>query len=207
MKHQSQLKPQRAYVTRRSDFDNSLWVQEEAERLALIDGNPEEAKRRRDAAIDLKAKKRRAPEDVYLLPTWLVRDLGGPRDPIAYLVKERALTVNQGRTALMLREHAEGITIDVQGNGEFGVFVQGGQQTGLEGWCDKRKHGVHAWKLALDACEVRARRAVERVICGKAGLKQARRLLGMENNKAHDTLKANLTRALDASTAYLGAQG
>lgn len=201
------IERQRGYVTRRNDPDNSLWVQEEAERLALIDGDVDEAKRRRDAAMDLKKKRRPTADAAYLLPLWLVRDLGGPRDPIAYLVKERSLTVNQGKTALLLREHVEGVTIDIQGNGDFGVFIQGGAQSGLEAWCDKRKHGVHAWQLALDACEPRARKAVERVICGRAGLKQARRLLGMENNKAHGLLKANLTRALNAATAYLGAQG
>jgi len=197
---------QRAYHAGNRGIEYAERVQSEAERLALIEGNPEEAKRRRNAGIDL-AKKQRAGGDVFLLPSWLVRDLGGPRDTIAYMIKDRALTVMHGRTALLLREHTEGVTIDIQGGGEFGVFVDGGLDAGLEGWCDKRRHGVQAWKLALDACEPRSRKAVQKVINGLAGLKQARRLIGGENNAAHTMLKANLIKALDAANAYLGAGG
>lgn len=200
------IKQQRGYVTRRNDPDNSLWVQEEAERLALIDGDPAEAKRRRDAAMDLKNKRRRAPaEAAFLLPLWLVRDLGGPRDPIAFLVKERSLTVLQGKTALLLREHVEGVTIDIQGSGEFGVFIQGGEQGGLEAWCDKRRHGVHAWRLALDSCEPETRNAVRKIICGHIALRQAYRLIGGDTTKAAAKLKVSVRNALDAATAYLGA--
>ena len=195
---------QRAYITRRNDPDNALWTQQEAERLAMIDGNADEALRRRNAAAALKAKhKREASAEPFSVPEWLVRDLGGARDTIVYMMKERELTVIHARTALLLREHREGVTIDIQG-GEFGVYVEGGREAGLEAWCDKRKHGLNAWREALNASEPKARKAVERVICGHAGLKQARRLLGIADAKAHAMLKHNMVLSLDAATAYLG---
>lgn len=195
---------QRAYVTRRSDTDNAIWTNEEAERIALIDGDVAEATRRRNAAADLKRKQKRSEQqDARELPVWLVRDLGGPRDTIAHLIKDKALTAQQGRTALLLREYREGLTISIEGHG-VADYVQGGQVVGMEAHCDKMRAGRHAWKLAQEACERRAWRAVDRVICGKAGLKQARRLIGGGNVKAHAILKDNLIRALNASTAYLG---
>lgn len=195
---------QRAYHAGNRGIEYAERVQTEAERLALIEGNPEEAKRRRNAGIDL-AKKQRASGDVFLLPSWLVRDLGGPRDTIAYMIKDRALTVMHGRTALLLREHAEGVTISISGNGEFGVFVEGGQDGGMEAHCDKRFVGIQAWRLALGAVEPATVKAVQRVINGHAGLKQARRLIGGRDQTAHNMLKDNLHKALDAATAYLGA--
>jgi hypothetical protein len=197
---------QRAYHAGNRGIEYAERVQTEAERLALIEGNPEEAKRRRNAGIDL-AKKQRASGDVFLLPSWLVRDLGGPRDTIAYLIKQKELTVIHGRAALSLREHTEGVTISISGNGEFGVFVEGGQDGGMEAHCDKRFVGIQAWRLALGAVEPATVKAVQRVINGHAGLKQARRLIGGENNAAHTMLKANLIKALDAANAYLGASG
>lgn len=197
---------QRAYHAKDRGLGHAELVQGEAERLALIDGNASEAQRRRNAGIDL-ANKRRQPADLYLLPVWLMRDLGGPRDTIAYLIKGRQLTVIQGRTALLLREHTEGITISIASNGEFGVFVEGGMDSGMEAHCDKRFIGIQAWRLALGAVDPIAVKAVQRVINGHAGLKQARRLIGGENNAAHVMLKANLIKALDAANAYLGAGG
>jgi len=195
----------RGYSTRRNDIDNAIWSNEEAAHIADISGDHSEALKRRQTAASLKQRGKRKPEETpYLLPTWLVRDLGGPRDTIAYLIKERDLTVIQGRTALILREHLEGQSITIGGQ-EVTDFVQGGQASGMESMCDKMRVGRQAWKLALDATDVKARKAVERVIAGKAGLKQARRLLGMADAKAHAMLKANLVSALNAATAYLGA--
>ena len=197
---------QRAYHARDRGLAHAELVQSEAERLALIDGNVGEAKRRRNAGVDL-ANKRRQPADLFLLPTWLMRDLGGPHDTIAYLIKQRQLTVIHGRTALSLREHTEGDTISISGNGEFGVFVEGSQDGGMEAHCDKRFVGVQAWRLALGAVDPKATKAVQKVINGHAGLKQARRLIGGGNEAAHQMLKGNLHKALDAATAYLGAGG
>ena len=205
MKHQTSIQVRTAFTTRRNDLDNSIYVQDEAAHLADIKGDHSEAKRRRDSAADLKRKAKRKPEsEVFQLPTWLVRDLGGPRDTIAYLIKERALTVIQGRTALILREHLEGQSITIGGQ-EVKDFVEGGQSSGMESMCDKMRIGRQAWKVAMEAPDPKTRKAVERVIAGKAGLKQARRLLGVADAKAHTLLKANLILALDAATAYLGA--
>lgn len=188
----------------RYDSDRAIRANEDAERIALIDGDADEALRRRNAAADLRRKRTRPISEAEILPVWLVRDLGGPRDTIAYLIKDKALSVQQGRTALLLREYREGLTISIEGHG-ISDYVQGGQAVGMEAHCDKMRAGRHAWKLAQEACEAKAWKAVDRVICGKAGLKQARRLIGGGNEAAHATLKANLIRALNASTAYLGA--
>lgn len=203
----SEVAIQRAYHAKDRGLGYSERVQAEAERLALIDGDPEEARRRRNAGMDLAKKQRQPKEGAFALPVWLMRDLGGARDTIAYLIKDRALTVGHGKTALLLREHVEGVTIDIAGGGEFGVFVDGGTDAGLEGWCDKRRYGVEAWRLAMEASEPKARKAVQKVIQGRAGLKQARRLIGGGNDAAHKMLKANLVKALDAASAYLGAGG
>lgn len=194
---------QPAYHARFRGVDYAERMQSEAERKALIDGDVEEAKRRRNAGIDLAKKQKRGGETAPL-PVWLMRDLGG-RDMIANMVKGRELTVQHGMTALLLREHTEGVTISISGGGEFGVYVDGSQDAGLEGWCDKRRHGVQAWKLAMEATDPKARKAVERVINGLAGSAQARRLIGGANVQAHATLKASLRSALDAANAYLGA--
>lgn len=195
---------QPAYHAKDRGLGHAELVQSEAERLALNNGNASEARRRRNAGIDL-ANKRKQPADIFLLPTWLMRDLGGPRDTIAYLIKQKELTVIHGRAALSLREHTEGVTISISGNGEFGVFVEGGQDGGMEAHCDKRFVGIQAWRLALGAVEPATVKAVQRVINGHAGLKQARRLIGGRDQTAHNMLKDNLHKALDAATAYLGA--
>jgi len=201
------IKPQRAYITRRADSDNARFVQREAEIIALQNGDTAEAARRRYAEQKLAAKQRKTPVDAYLLPGWLVRDLGGPRDVVAALIKERSLTALLGRVALILREHDEGVSIDIQGNGDFGVFVQGGAQAGMEAVCDKRAVGRHAWHVALSACEPRARKAVERAILGYAGMAQAYRLIGGDTTKATSIFKHNMQSALSAAGAYLGASG
>ena len=193
---------QPAYHASYRGTDYAERVQGEAERQALINGDPAEALRRRNAGIDLAKKQRRG--ELSPVPAWLIRDLGS-RDTIGNMVKARELSVQHGMTALMLREHTEGVTISVSGGGEFGVYVDGSQDAGLEGWCDKRRHGVQAWRLAMEATEPKARKAVERVVNGLAGTKQARRLIGGADVKAHASLKANLQRALDAASAYLGA--
>ena len=127
MKHSAKVKAQRAYVTRRNDADNARFVQREAEIIALQNGDTAEAARRRYAEQKLASKQRKTPIDAYLLPEWLLRDLGGPRDVVAALIKDRSLTAALGRVALILREHVEGVSIDIQGNGDFGVFIQGGE--------------------------------------------------------------------------------
>jgi len=203
----STVTAQRAYHAKFKGVEYAESVQVDAERQALIEGNAEEALRRRNAGMDLAKKRRRPGAEAFVLPTWLVKDLGGPRDTIAYLIKDRQLSVIQGRTALLLREHTEGVTISISGNGEFGVFIEGGQDGGMEAHCDKRFVGVQAWRLALGAVDPKATKAVQKVINGHAGLKQARRLIGGGNEAAHQMLKDNLHKALDAATAYLGAGG
>lgn len=188
----------------RYDSDRAIRANEDAERLALIDGDTAEALRRRNAAADLRRKQTRPANETEILPVWLVRDLGGPRDTIAYLIKDKALSVQQGRTALLLREYCEGLTISIEGHG-ISDYVQGGQAVGMEAHCDKMRAGRHAWKLAQEACEPKAWKAVDRVICGKASLRSANRLIGGDTGRAVALLKANLILALNASTAYLGA--
>ncbi len=205
MKHSAKVKAQRAYVTRRNDADNARFVQREAEIIALQNGDTAEAARRRYAEQKLASKQRKTPIDAYLLPEWLLRDLGGPRDVVAALIKDRSLTAALGRVALILREHVEGVSIDIQGNGDFGVFIQGGEQSGMESVCDKRAFGRHAWSLTLEACDPRARKAVERSIMGLCGMAQAYRLIGGDTTKATKIFKQNMRSGLSAAAAYLGA--
>lgn len=186
--------------------ERAIRAQEEAEQFAFIAGDFAEANRRRHARENIERKSRRRVDvDVWTIPPWLVEGLGGARDAIVLLMKSRDLSSLHGQTAIRLREHTQGITITIEGNGAFGVFVDGGQASGLEDWCDKRRHGVRAWTLALGAVPPRAVRPVRALILGKT-LTQAGRLYGGDTAKAHAAVKLEVGRALDAATAYLGAR-
>jgi len=191
---------QRAYHARFKGVAHAERVQAEAERLALIDGNPEEAKRRRNAGMDL-AKKRRSTE-AKPVAAYLIRDLG-PRDTIGNMLKDRALTEAQGKAALLLREHHEGATITLEGSGVVVDFIDRQSQAGLEAWCDRRKRGHEAWRLAMEATD--HPKAIRIVVLGNAGKAQARRLIGGRGTTADAVLLAELRKALDAAGAYLGA--
>lgn len=191
---------QRAYHARFKGVDHAESVQAEAERLALIDGNAAEAKRRRNAGMDLAKKRRR--DEVKPVAGYLIRDLG-PRDTISNMLKSRSLTEAQGKAALLLREHHEGATITLEGNGVVVDFIDRQSQAGLEAWCDRRKRGHEAWRLATEATD--HPKAVRVVILGNAGKAQARRLIGGRGTEADAVLVTELRKALDAAAAYLGA--
>ena len=201
MKHTSALKPQKAYITRRSDLDNSLWLQEEAERLALIDGNPEEAKRRRDAATDLRSKKRRA--KISPIPFGIIRELGS-RDSISNMLKDRFLEERHGRTALQLRDYMVARTVHMGGSGDL-VFIDGKQAGDL---ADKI-HGLRQGQRAVAAGEATLPaqsfiRPITGLVCGHVTLPQAAGQLRGRAQRVQGELKNALRVYLEAAEPFFG---
>jgi hypothetical protein len=180
-------------------------LQEDAERQALIDGDQTEAKRARDAVINLEARKRRSGRSTSEpMPEGLIEALGGPYDPICRLVKSKVLTATQARVVLALRDHVEGGTIDIGGSGNM-EFVQGGGAAGMEAHCDRRRKGQQAWDLAKKACSTpNTWGALDLLIRGKISLTQACRRVSSDNKKTRQYLHRHLVASLDAAGAFLG---
>jgi hypothetical protein len=191
------VKLQRAYTTRRNDPDNSLWVQEEAERLALIDGDLEEAHRRRIAAQSLKSKHRRG--EVKPIAFHLIRELG-PRDAIGYMLKERFLEERHGRTALILRTYE--MPAPKSPNLER-VEHSGG--SGLEGMVDARlrlARAKNAAELTLPSAEYKT--PVTGLVCGSMSIGQAGRIIHGDKNRGPKLVKAALRNYLEAAEPFVG---
>ena len=204
MKQQTTIMSDRPAIGRSVTREQAIRANERAAQQAEIDGDFEEAKRRRDAVYDLKLGQRQTV--IEPLPTWLVRDLGGVRDPIARLVKDRELSVVQAKAALILREHEEGEAVVVQtGDSGLILFVDGRIGSGLEALCDARARGREMWRLLRGSLSHRASMAVERMIRGKASMRQAARLYGGDTTKACKVLRSELRAGLDASLSYVGA--
>jgi hypothetical protein len=191
------VKLQRAYTTKRNDADNSLWVQEEAERLALIDGDLEEAHRRRIAAQSLKAKHRRG--EVKPIAFHLIRELG-PRDAIGYMLKERFLEERHGRTALMLRVYE--MPAPKSPNLER-VEHSGG--SGLESMVDARlrlARAKNAAELTLPSAEYK--KPVSGLVRGTISILQAGRLVNGNKDKGKSLIKTALRNYLEAAEPFFG---
>jgi len=196
------VKMQRAYTTRRNDADNSLWCQEEAERLALIEGDPEEAHRRRIAAQSLKAKHRRRGE-VKPIAFGIIRELGS-RDAIGNMLKDRFLEERHGRTALRLRDYMVARQVTMAAGGNL-VFVDGGQSGGIE----SKIHALRQASAAVDAGEatlpgVEFVKPVTGLVCGFINLTQAGRLVGGATAKAQSAVKSALRVYLEAAEPFFG---
>lgn len=201
MKYSSTTAQQRAYVTRRADFDNSLYVQEEAERLALIDGDHEEAKRRRDAAMDLKSKKRQA--TIAPLPFGIIRELGS-RDAIGNMLKTRFLEERHGRTTLQLRDYMVAREVTVGGSGNL-IFVDGGQTSGIE----SKLHALKQAEKAVDAAQrtlpgAEFVKPVTGLVCGHITLPQASGRIRGRAQRVQDELRSVLKRYLEAAEPFFG---
>lgn len=199
MKHQTVLKPQRAYVTRRNDADNSLWVQEEAERLALIDGDADEAKRRRDAAMDLKKKRRRV--EIKPLPAATIEALG-PRDAISNMLKERFLEERHGRTVLHLRDYMVRRQVTMSGGGNL-VFVDGGAKSEMIDRVANLRRGeaaIAAGERTLSGEDMIW--PVTKLVCGFITIKQAARHNGGNTDKAKSRVRSALKQYLEAAEPF-----
>lgn len=208
MKHQSTLTRQRAAIQQgpRKSIHAIIRLQEDAERKALIDGDEAEAKRAKDAVINLEARRRRLGRGTSEpMPKALIDALGGAYDPICKLVKSRVLAPAHARVALALRDHVEGGTI-VIGARPGMEFVQGGICEGLEAMTDARRIGQQAWDTALRACgNPGVWSSVDLMIRGKVTQKQAIQRLGMVyNDKSRKLIQRHLIKALNAAGAFLG---
>lgn len=201
MKHQSSLKAQRAYITRRSDLDNSMFVQDEAEVIALQNGDAAEALRRRNARLDLQAKKRRP--EIKPLPAAMIQALG-KQDAISNMLKDRYLEERHGRTALHLRDYLVRREVTMGGNSDL-VFVQGGVKSEMI----DRVAGLRAGAQAIEA-GVRTLpsenflKPVTKLLCGHIGIVQAGRLVGGRSEKAQSSVKAALRNYLEAAEPFFG---
>lgn len=195
------VKMQRAYVTRRSDPDNSLWVQEEAERLALIEGDAEEALRRRNAAQDLKRKLNRS--KVTAIPFHIIRELGS-RDAIGNMLKARQLEERHGRTVLRLRDYMVARQVSMGAGGNL-VFVEGGQSGGIE----SKIHALRQASAAIDAGErtlpgVEYAKPVTGLVCGHVSMRQASGQLKGRTAQVESTLRGVLRNYLEAAEPFFG---
>jgi len=194
------VKLQRAYVTRRNDADNSLWAQEEAERLALIEGDTAEAHRRRIAAQSLKSKQRRRCE-VKPIAFGIIRELGS-RDSISNLLKDRFLEERHGRTVLRLRDYMVARQVTMGAGGNL-VFVDGGVRGGIE----SKIHALRQASAAIAAGEatlpgVEFVRPITGLVCGHITLLQAGGFVGGDTTKRKARVKGALKQYLEASGPF-----
>lgn len=201
MRHNSKLKPQRAYITRRNDADNSLFVQEEAAILAFQDGNTEEMKRREQAARALKSKRRRA--EIKPLPAAMIQALG-KNDPISNMLKDRYLEERHGRTALHLRDYMVRREVTMGGSGNL-VYVEGGSRSEMI----DRIAGLRQGAQAISAGERTLPsqdflKPVTGLLCGHINMTQAGRLIGGDTGKAQSRVKQALRNYLEAAEPFFG---
>ena len=194
------VKPQRAYITRRNDPDNSRFVQRDAEIIALQNGDTAEAARRRYAEQKLAAKARK---EIKPLPAGLIRELG-PRDAISNLLKDRFLEERHGRTALYLRDYMTKREVTMSGGGNL-VFVDGGMASGIE----SKLHALRMASQGIAAGEATLPSAafvkpVTGLLCGFVTLLQAGRQLGGQTDKAKTRVKGALKAYLEAAEPFFG---
>lgn len=201
MKHQTLLKPDKVSIGRHVSRESARRTQLRAADLCEIDGDFAEAKRRRDAAIDLERKP--FSFDLYELPKWLLDALGGGHDPIVRMVKRKAIDIVQAKCALLLREHNEGVTLSFSREG-VQIFVDRQPIGGLEGLTDARRRGAMAWNIALGSLEQREVLPVRWLILGGARPK-ALRQYGGDIHEARAVLDLSTSKALEAASAYIGA--
>lgn len=195
------IKQQRAYITRRSDLDNSMWLQDEAEIIALQNGDQAEATRRRNAKQDLKAKRRRA--EIKPLPAAIIQALG-KQDAISNMLKERELAERHGRTALHLRDYMVRREVHMGGSGTL-VFVEGGKQSEMI----DRIAALQQGERAVDAGQRTLPgenyiKPVTKLVCGHINIVQAGRLVGGRSGKAQSGVKAALRNYLEAAEPFFG---
>jgi hypothetical protein len=201
MKYTSVLNSGKASIGRHVSREAARRTQLRAADLCEIDGDLAEAKRRRDAAIDLQRKP--FSFDLYELPKWLLDDLGGGNDPIVRMVRRKAIDILQAKCALFLREHHQGITLSLSRDG-VQIYVDRQPLGGLEGLTDARRKGAMAWNVALNAIEQREALPVRWLILGGARPK-ALRQYGGDIHEARAVLDLSTSKALEAASAYIGA--
>lgn len=199
MKHSAKIKTQRAYVTRRNDADNSLFVQQEAAILAFQDGDLPEMKRREAAATALKAKRRRA--EIKPLPAACIQALG-ERDSISNMLKDRFLEERHGRTALHIRDYMVRRQVTTSGSGNL-VFVEGGVKSEMI----DRVAGLRRGAQALEAGErtlpsLDFVKPITGLLCGFITIKQAAGQLGGNTDKAKARVRGALKQYLEAAEPY-----
>lgn len=210
MKHSAKIKTQRAYVTRRNDADNALWTQQEAEVIALQEGNKEEAARRRHAAIHLKAKQRRT--ELKPLPASVIQALGH-RDAVSNLLKpsqEDGRTIapfleeRHGRTCLHLRDYMVRRQVHMSGGGNL-VFVEGGSKSDMIDRVAALKQGakaVEAAEATLPSKEYRA--PITGLVSGHFTLRQSSGQLKGRTKRIEAELRKALKAYLEAAEPYFG---
>ena len=201
MKHTSALKPQKAYITRRADFDNSVFVQKEAAVLAFQNGDLEEMSRRTASEQSLKAKRRR--HEVRPLPAGIIRELG-PRDAISNMLKDRYLEERHGRTALQLRDYMAHRNAHFT-SGSNCDRVDGGKTGDLYDRYYVLERGSRA--TAAGQATLPSEnfiRPITGLVCGHVTLLQAGRQIGGDTTKCKQRVKEALRRYLEAAEPFFG---
>lgn len=194
------IQPQRAYITRRTDLDNSVYSNEEASRIAWNKGDEAEAKRRQNAADTLKRKHQRGERKP--IDAGLIRELG-PRDAISNMLVARKLEERHGMTALMLRIYESKVVVS-SGGGNL-VFIDGKTKPGMESLMDRLRAG-HRAKQAADATLPAKEygKPVHGLVCGHIILLQAARMIGGQTDRAKGRVTDALRVYLEAAEPYFG---
>lgn len=166
---------QRAYHTRRTDIDNSIWSQEEAERKALEVGDHGEALacRNRARALKTRARQNAQPKDF----SGMTKSLGGERDPISIMLVSGKLDIGQARAALIVRDYFENETITLSG-GDNMTFVDGGKSGGMEDKIHARLVVGDAWRKAMAKVTLGDGAQVQAIILGRHSVREAAKRRG-----------------------------
>ncbi len=205
MKHQQTVERQRAFTMRYTSPVSQERAQIEAEVIALNNGDTAEARRRRNARLDLgeKQKQRLARSQAPEAGTgWLIEALGGARDSIVIMLKANDISAVQAMAALTLRDYEKARRAHF-GHADTIGYTEGGSSAGMEALVDGLRSGRNAKERAKDSVDPRDWQAVYFVICGNRSMRQARRLMGCDNTNAQARLKAGIQDALDAAGAYM----
>jgi hypothetical protein len=172
-------------------------LQDQAEVIALRQGDEAEALRRRNARQDLSAKRKRS--EIKPIAYGIIRELG-PRDAIGYMLKERFLEERHGRTALMLRVYE--LPAPKSPNLER---VEGSGSSGLENIVDVRIRLARAKKAAeLTLPSLEYKKPVCGLVCGIMTIGQAGRILSADKNKGPKLAKTAVRNYLEAAEPYFG---
>lgn len=201
MKHTAKLNPQRAYHARASSLDYSMRKQDEAEILALRQGDEAEAKRRRDARQDLNAKRRRT--EIKPIAFGIIRELGS-RDAIGNMLKTRFLEERHGRTTLCLRDYLVYRQVHF-GSGAAGERVDGNTRSDPFARYKSLLRGsqaVSAGERSLPSVEFI--KPVTGLVCGHITLPQAAGRIRGRAQRVQDELRGALKRYLEAAEPFFG---
>lgn len=199
------IQPQRAYITRRTDLDNSVYVQEEAARIldqkvSKTEADEAEIKRLRQRASTFRDKQKSRKAN-GAPPGWLIAKLGG-KDPISEMLRDRHLTERQGLAALSLRHYRMAEVAGLR-SAEITDFTEGGVPLEMIDKVLKLDIGRRARDAGRHAVpDLRWQKPSEKMIIGDCrNMKQAARMVCMREERARPIVQGHIVAYLDGAAA------